>query len=454
MQRKHINKCLVLLGIALHYGPLSDSVRAVTFQSPFHLLPDGQPYLWVEAESAAELSNSDSTGFTVVGTCNPIQTRTSYFTGDPPVENIVVKGGLDVLPTDTNASRGSGIFDQIGGALGADTATWELQFVTPGRYYLYLHYSLFNSDTNTNYSNEDSVFLPPAFNLNSTTDWIGFEGEDEFGDPKTGAGSRSGWMPMFKDIVSNGVVETHNDTNEDFWDGQFHWSYMNTAVEVDADNGFVDDFGQAIFYDVKEADLGQTLTFEISTREAYTAIDALLFVTDPELLLFNPQETLGGVLVQYHPSNGGFGGKCQLGAEDINELTRQSASGENRPEYDLTGDGLVDAKDVREWIRADDIFFSWLGDANLDGEFNSDDLIEVLAASTYEKDVEAVWTTGDFNGSGRFDTNDLIDALADQGYEKGLRQNVASVPEPSSLLLGVLACTMLLDCRRLRRSPR
>ena len=49
------------------------------------------------------------------------------------------------------------------------------------------------------------------------------------------------------------------------------------------------------------------------------------------------------------------------------------------------------------WIG--DLFNSWVGDANLDGEFNSGDLVVVLASGAYEQDVTAVWESGDFNGA-------------------------------------------------------
>jgi hypothetical protein len=137
-----------------------------------------------------------------------------------------------------------------------------------------------------------------------------------------------------------------------------------------------------------------------------------------------------------------------LDAPDIDDLTQQSAGGTNPAGYDLTGDTLVNSEDVTEWIRSSDIFYSWLGDSDLDGEFKSDDVIQVLSENTYENDIDAVWTSGDWNGSGRFDSQDVIDALADGGYESGPRTDVAAVPEPSALTLLVLGCLPLLRRRR------
>jgi hypothetical protein len=77
------------------------------------------------------------------------------------------------------------------------------------------------------------------------------------------------------------------------------------------------------------------------------------------------------------------------------------------------------------------ILNTYYGDANLDHEFASSDLVNVLASGSYEADVDAGWSTGDFNGDGRSASSDLVEALADGGYEAGPRVAVAIVPEPS-----------------------
>ena len=99
------------------------------------------------------------------------------------------------------------------------------------------------------------------------------------------------------------------------------------------------------------------------------------------------------------PVVGDFDGNGVLDAGDINDLTAQSASGENPAKYDLNADTLVNTADVTFWI--EDLFNSWSGDANLDGEFNTGDLVQILAAGTFEVDAVAVWGSGDFNGDGR-----------------------------------------------------
>jgi hypothetical protein len=130
---------------------------------------------------------------------------------------------------------------------------------------------------------------------------------------------------------------------------------------------------------------------------------------------------------------GDFDGSGALDAADVDDLTAQAAGGTNPADYDLNSDALVNDGDIQVWAK--DLFNSWIGDANLDGEFNSSDLVGVLASGTYEADVASVWSTGDFNGDGRTNSSDLVAALADGGYEQGPRAATAAVPEPTSLAL-------------------
>ena len=143
---------------------------------------------------------------------------------------------------------------------------------------------------------------------------------------------------------------------------------------------------------------------------------------------------------------GDFNTNGILDGPDIDDLTAQSAMGTNPSAYDLNNDTLVDVNDVNVWVK--DLFRSWIGDANLDGEFNSGDLVVVLASGTYELDTDAVWSTGDFNGDGRADSGDLVAALSDGGYELGPRAAVAAVPEPASFGLAIVAGLWILGRRR------
>jgi hypothetical protein len=409
------------------------TAAAVTVQTEADILPDGSAFLWVEGEDFLEGANDPVDGWMAVSSADPVRTTPD-----------AIKGDLDVLPADTNASGGAGVWQALTG--GGD-ATWDLQFAFPATYYLYVHLSLYNRDQNTNYLNEDSFYVPPAFGLNSRSDWIDFEGVDEFGDPKTGDSDRDGYIDgfaSFYDVMSAGETETHNSTDEDFWDGQFHWLLLNKANDMDENGTFLGFSGMGIQYEVTDADVGTVLDFQISSREPYSVIDGFLFSTNNELLLNYTQEQLDEFIFNRSVA-GDFNGNGVLDQPDIDDLTGQVAGAMNDPKYDLNADAVVNEGDIGIWVK--NLFNSWIGDANLDHEFNSTDLVDVLASGSYEANTPSVWTSGDFNGDGRTNSGDLIVALADGGYELGPPPPAAAVPEPSGLLL------LLTGALCLRRRP-
>jgi uncharacterized protein YjbI with pentapeptide repeats len=119
--------------------------------------------------------------------------------------------------------------------------------------------------------------------------------------------------------------------------------------------------------------------------------------------------------------------------------------------FDLNGDGMVDKTDHRFWVK--NIKQTWYGDANLDGEFNSADLVAVLAAGEYETGLllPTSWASGDWNADGRFNSADLVVALADGGYEQGVLTVAAAVPEPQSILLLVASAIQAAIVSRSRQ---
>jgi hypothetical protein len=130
-----------------------------------------------------------------------------------------------------------------------------------------------------------------------------------------------------------------------------------------------------------------------------------------------------------------FTGDGTLDLADLDELQGAVRAGTTDAAFDVNSDGNVDRNDVHEFVTRPDILNTWIGDANVDGTFSSADLVEVLAAGTYETDIDAEWFSGDFNTSGRFDSSDLVAALADGGYEQGPRAAANAVPEPASFVM-------------------
>jgi hypothetical protein len=121
---------------------------------------------------------------------------------------------------------------------------------------------------------------------------------------------------------------------------------------------------------------------------------------------------------------------------------------------DIDGDGDIDFDDRERWVL--DIQNTYFGDSNLDGEFNSQDLVAVFQAAEYDDSIKgnSTWMEGDWNGDGDFDSKDLVLAFQYAGYDKG--QRVAQVvPEPSAIVLLLVGASILAfrQCHRRSQQP-
>jgi hypothetical protein len=154
-----------------------------------------------------------------------------------------------------------------------------------------------------------------------------------------------------------------------------------------------------------------------------------------------------------HVSAGGdFNSDGTLDAADVNLLMNRIATGPFDTQFDLNGDQRLDAEDLSVWVHV--IKQTYFGDANLDGEFTTSDLVNVLTAGQYEDDVagNSAWASGDWNADAEFTSADLVAALSDGGYEQGPRP--ASVPEPAGGWLALLSAALLQRMLRENRRGR
>jgi PEP-CTERM motif len=316
--------CLVVVLIT----SIASQAVAITVQTGADVF-DGRSFLWVEAEDYSALAaDPENDGWKIVSKETPINSV--------PYSDAATR---PILPANSNVS-GTALLDDIGGGSHTDEATYEVQFATPGAYQIYLRHTMFDRNANNAFGDEDSIYMSPAFNKNADSDWIGFQGK-EFDDqdltvdppqpgealdpdgfkPVTADSTNDGWYAT-RDwgIKSDGVVTFPNnslDPNSP-WNGHFNWYGRPVFVGATPAGGFNDDFSFKTEYIVTEEMVGQTLTFEVDTREPYVVVDGFLFIEDDDwnLLEVNSQADLDEGILSPAALDGDYNGDGKVDAAD------------------------------------------------------------------------------------------------------------------------------------------
>ena len=150
------------------------------------------------------------------------------------------------------------------------------------------------------------------------------------------------------------------------------------------------------------------------------------------------------------PLPGDFDHSGVVDASDIDLLAAAVRSASTESIFDLDLSGSTDQGDLDMLIH--DVLGTFYGDANLDGEFNSLDIVAVFQTGKYEdaEPLNADWASGDWDHDQDFTTSDLVAAFQDGGYEQGPRSAIRAsvVPEPVGGMLMLLAVPWLMGCRR------
>ncbi len=108
----------------------------------------------------------------------------------------------------------------------------------------------------------------------------------------------------------------------------------------------------------------------------------------------------------------------QLTVDDIDLFC--AALQDQNPSYDLDDDQDVDEDDLAFLVIS--AMHSRIGDVNLDGRFDSTDLVEIFQRGEYEDTIagNSTYADGDWNCDGDFDSRDLVFAFQYGGYEVDL----------------------------------
>ena len=178
----------------------------LTVQRPSNVIRTGSNawnYLVVEGESyASSQDGDDTTGFGKV--YNDAALADAY--------------GYPLLPTNSTASM-QGALGTIGAGFSrfSDKVTYQMVFSTPGDYYLYMHFTMFENSPNggnNSYLNEDSFFLPPDFNKDPQFDWEppGTAGTDD-GGYVDGCCGTAGYLHILNYHGDGSRTDHSTDTN-------------------------------------------------------------------------------------------------------------------------------------------------------------------------------------------------------------------------------------------------
>ncbi len=111
-------------------------------------------------------------------------------------------------------------------------------------------------------------------------------------------------------------------------------------------------------------------------------------------------------IVNFHAADFNLDG--EVDEQDIDLLAIAVRGVDQSSDFDLSGDGDVDREDVEQMVRR--VMELTYGDSNMDGHFNSADIVTVFQAGKYNDGIDdnATWAEGDWNGDGDFDSSDLV----------------------------------------------
>ncbi len=193
---------------------------------------------------------------------------------------------------------------------------------------------------------------------------------------------------------------------------------------------------------------GSPLQLKFSSESLIGAMDEVV-ILNRALTAEEVQQLVSGWASLGPKTPGDVNGDGQADVADLDALAAAIRGGSTQAVYDLNKDGTVNSLDHRAFIV--DIKKTWVGDANLNGTFDSADFVAVFQVGEYEDTAaeNSGWAEGDWNGDAEFNSSDFVAAFQDGGFEAGPRPAVAAVPEPA-LGFGLVMALGVLASRRRR----
>ena len=282
---------------------------------------------------------------------------------------------------------------------------------------------------------------------------------DEWDDADHPDSATEGWYNTFaqtSEISLEGVDANSVElTFDSSWRPEFDSNYQQTgSVKVSYDGGPLE---EVLLWESDETSefykddnsTNETITVPLNNPEGATSmvVEFGLFDAGNDWwwAIDNIQITGAGDV----EITGDYNQNGQLDTGDLDLQAAAIAGSLDPAEFDLNDDGVVDYGDRVFWLH--ELKKVYVGDADLDGQFDSGDFVTVFTAGKYETGEPAVWIEGDWNADLVFDSGDFVAAFADGGYETGQYPSaVSAVPEPGSALLLLIGAACLL----LRRAKR
>ena len=200
-------------------------------------------------------------------------------------------------------------------------------------------------------------------------------------------------------VVAPGLLSNDSDIENDPLSTAVVSEPSSGSLTLNADGSFV--------YDHDGADTN-SVTFVYRVLDGNSASDEATVVIDI---------TAAGI-------PGDFNNDNAVTVEDIDHLCGAIRGGATDLRYDIDGGGSVDLADFDALIFG--VIGTTVGDSNVDGVFDSSDLILVFQRNEYEDSIvdNSTWADGDWGCDGEFDSGDLVIAFQAGDYQKSAVANV------------------------------